>query len=63
MKRFKSIASIAREILEAGIVSNPNGINTGHISSGRNSYSSFNGGHAAAMKRVGQQEKATKKEM
>jgi hypothetical protein len=63
MKRFKSIASIAREILEAGIVSNPNGVNTGHISSGRNSYSSFNGGHAAAMKRVGQQEKATKKEM
>jgi len=70
MEKYKSLESIIRQIAEAGIVSTPGAINTGHVRSGRNTFSSQKNdgetGHSnnntAAMKRVADQEKETKKE-
>ena len=70
MEKYKSLESIIRQIAEAGIVSTPGAINTGHVRSGRNTFSSqkndgetgHSNNNAAAMKRVADQEKETKKE-
>jgi hypothetical protein len=65
--KFRSLESIIRGIAEAGIISNPGAINTGHVKAGRSGYSSSAdrgqaGGHSSAMKRVADQERETKKE-
>jgi hypothetical protein len=67
MTKYSSVESAIRKVMEATIVSTPRGINTGHVRSGRNSYSSSAergdaGGHNAAMNRVRDQEKAAKRE-
>ena len=65
--KYRSLESIIRNIAEAGIVSSPGGINTGHVKSGRSGYSSsaergHAGGHSSAMKRVTSQENEAEKE-
>lgn len=67
MTSYTNLSHTVRNIVEAGIVSNPQAINTGYVKSGRNEYSSDPqdqqaGGHTAAMRRVADRERATKKE-
>jgi|GEM_PF-5830982 len=70
MEKYKSLEALIRHIAEAGIVSTPGAINTGHVRSGRNNFSSQKNdgetGHSnnngPAMKRVADQEKETKRE-
>ena len=67
MINYTNLSHAIRNVMEAGIVSTPRAINTGHIESGRNEYASSPekqsaGGHTAAMHRVADQERDAKKE-
>jgi hypothetical protein len=61
-KNYRSLEHMIRDVMVETIVSNAKGMRQGHVSAGRNEYSSFEGGHSAAMARVKGQEKATKRE-
>jgi hypothetical protein len=62
--KYKSLAHSARNVLETGFVTGKtDSRNTGHVKSGRNVYSSFDGGHTEAMRRVTDQERESKKEL
>ena len=61
-KNYRSLEHMIRDVMVETVVSNAKGMRQGHVSAGRNEYSSKDGGHSAAMSRVKGQEKETKHE-